>query len=198
MRALCIAALITSLSTAATIHRPSKKALHEFRRQAFGAHAVAGAGTSAVVGQLRNRPGEWGTGAGGFAKRFGSAFGQHIVKTGIELPVAAWRHENLNYHPSNLQGTWPRVKYAVKSTFIVPRTNRPGKTVAVSRISGNLGAGVISRAWQPASAAGLGAGLVSGGIGIGAEVGVNVAREFWPRKRHAVAGRTRVAKVEVR
>jgi hypothetical protein len=70
----------------------------------------------------------------------------------------------------------------VKSTFIVPRTNRPGKTVALSRVSGNLGAGVISRAWQPASSAGIGAGLATGGIGLGAEVGANMAREFWPKK----------------
>jgi hypothetical protein len=100
------------------------------------------------------------------------------------MGVAAAHHENLHYQRSNLQGKWPRVKYAVKSTFIVPKTNRPGKkTFALGRVSGNLGAGLISRAWQPASAAGLGAGLASGGIGLGADVGVNVAREFWPQKK---------------
>jgi hypothetical protein len=50
----------------------------------------------------------------------------------------------------------------------------------MGRIAGNMGAGVISRAWQPASVAGFGAGLASGGIGMGADVGVHVAREFWP------------------
>jgi hypothetical protein len=120
---------------------------------------------------------------GGFSKRFASALGQHALKYGIQSGVAGIRHEDLHYQRSNLQGTWPRMKYAVKSTFIVPRKNRPGKTVATSRIAGNFGAGMISRAWQPASAAGIGAGLASGGIGLGADVGVNVAREFWPQHK---------------
>jgi hypothetical protein len=37
---------------------------------------------------------------------------------------------------------------------------------------------------MPASAAGIGAGVASGGIGLGADVGMNMAREFWPRKHH--------------
>jgi hypothetical protein len=98
--------------------------------------------------------------------------------------VGAWHHENLHYQRSNLQGTWPRLGYAVKSTFIVPRTNgRKGKTVAWGRISGNMGSGMISRVWMPASAAGVGAGLASGGIGLGVDVGVNVAREFLPQRK---------------
>jgi hypothetical protein len=116
----------------------------------------------------------------GFARRVGSAFGQHLVKGTIEVGVGALDHEDLRYRRSNLHGTWPRVKYAVKSTFIVPRTDRKGKTVAAGRIAGNVGGGLVSRAWQPASAAGIGAGLASGGIGLGADVGFHVAREFWP------------------
>jgi hypothetical protein len=154
-------------------------------RELVGKRALIGAAGRATWGQLRNSPHEWGGGVGGFTKRFASSLGQHAIKYGIQSGVAGIRHENLHYQRSNLQGTWPRMKYAVKSTFIVPRTNRPGKTVAMGRISGNLGAGMISRAWQPASTAGLGAGLASGGIGLGADVGVHVAREFWPRKKSA-------------
>ena len=137
----------------------------------------------AVTGTVRNSPHEWGRGVGGFAKRVASGFGQHAIKESIQFGVAAWHHEDLRYHRSNLEGTWPRVGYALKSTVIVPRTNRSGKTVALGRVSGNLGAGMISRLWQPASASGLGAGLASGGIGLGISAGANVAREFWPRRR---------------
>jgi hypothetical protein len=105
------------------------------------------------------------------------------VKHGIQFGVAGLRHEDLHYQRSNKHGVLPRMAYAAKRTFIVPKKNRGGKkTVAASRIAGNMGAGMISRAWQPASAAGVGAGLASGGIGLGADVGVNMAREFWPRK----------------
>ncbi len=155
--------------------------LRAYRRQALGRGALAGSVAHAGLGQVRNSPREWGRGVSGFAKRVGSGLGQHVVKTTIQMGVGALHHEDLRYRRSNLQGTWPRMKYAAKSTFIVPRTNRPGKTMALGRVSGAMGAGLISRAWQPASAAGIGAGMASGGLALGADVGVNMAREFWPR-----------------
>jgi hypothetical protein len=158
----------------------------EYRRHVFNKESAARAAAVGAINTARNSPREWGGGASGFAKRSASAFGQHVVKGTIEFGVGALHHEDLHYQRSNLQGTWPRLGYAVKSTFIVPRTNGPGKTVSYGRIAGNMGGGLISRAWQPASTAGLGAGLASGGIGIGADVGMNVAREFWPRKKPPV------------
>jgi len=180
------AAAFTSIVLAATVsvaavEHPSR--LHQYRKAIVNKRTLAAGAAHAALGEVTGRPREWGRGPGGIAKRFGSGVAQHVVKGTIEFGVATAHHEDLHYRRSNLRGTWPRLKYAVKSTFIVPKTNRPGrKTVALGRISGNLGAGIISRAWQPASTAGLGAGVASGGIGIGADVGINVAREFWPRK----------------
>ena len=166
-------------AAAALTSRQAKR----YREHVLNGRAVATSASHAAIGQARHSPREWGTGPAGFAERFGSSMGQHVVKGTIEMGVGAWHHENLHYQPSHLHGTGARMKYALKSTFIVPRTNRPGhKTVALGRISGNMGAGLISRAWQPASTAGVGAGVASGGIGLGADVGMNMAREFWPRK----------------
>src|SRR5437763_9411312 len=123
-----------------------------------------------------------------------SSTAQHVTTHRLQFGVGAPHHENLHYQLSHKHGTLPRMGYAVKHTFIVPKTNRRGKkTVALGRISGNMGAGMVSRAWQPASAAGVGAGLASGGIGLGADVGANMAREFWPHKhKHKqIAGRRR-------
>ncbi len=163
--------------------RPAAKhpLLSKYRKKVITPQAAARSVAAAAINTARNYPHEWGSGPAGFAKRAGSSFGQHLLKGTIEMGVGALHHEDLSFRRSNLQGTWPRLKFAVKSTFIVPRTNRSGKTLAVGRIAGNMGAGLISRAWQPASAASLGAGVASGGIGIGADVGVHVAREFWPR-----------------
>jgi hypothetical protein len=154
-------------------------------KRVINGRVVAQSAGGAAIGTVRNSPHEWGQGPAGFGKRLASGLGRHVVKTGIEAGVGGLRHEDLHYHRSNLHGTMPRLKYAVKSTFIVPRKNRPGKTIALGRISGNMGAGVISRAWQPASTAGLGAGLASGGIGLGADVGLHVGEEFWPRHKKA-------------
>lgn len=155
--------------------------VREYRHRVVGRGALARSAGTAAFGQLRNSPHEWGRGPAGYAKRFGSGVGTHAVRTAIELGVGAWRHEDNRYYRSNRHGTWPRLKYAVANTFVAHKTNRPGRTPAVGRISGAMGAGLISRAWQPASAAGLGAGVASGGIMVGADVGMNVAREFWPR-----------------
>jgi len=179
----CGLILLSSLEAATAYRRHA--------RQVAGKRAVAVAAGHATWGQILNSPHEWGRGVGGFTKRFASGLGQHAVKYGIQTGVAGIRHENLHYQRSNLRGTWPRMKYAVKSTFIVPRKNLPGKTVATSRLAGNFGAGMISRAWQPASGAGVGAGLASGGIGLGADVGLNVAREFWPRGKPRPIARKR-------
>jgi len=174
---LCVAA------AAATVeHSPARhKLLHEYRHKVLSRQAAGRAAATGAFNSARHYPREWGGGAGGFAKRAGSSFAQHAVAGGIELGVGALHHEDLHYHRSNLQGTWPRLKYAVKSTFIVPRTNKPGKTLATGRIAGQMGGGIISRAWMPASAGGIGAGVASGGIGLGADVGVHVAKEFWPK-----------------
>jgi hypothetical protein len=180
MRALLALILMAGCAGAVA---PKRAHTRELRHKVLGNGAFVGAGASAALGTARNHPREWGRGPAGAAKRFGSSFGQHALKEGIQFGVGSALHENLHYQRSNKHGVLPRMAYAVKRTFIVPKTNRPGKkTPAVGRVAGNMGAGVMSRAWQPASTAGLGAGLATGGIGLGADVGANMAREFWPRK----------------
>jgi hypothetical protein len=183
MRVLAIIGCL-AIMTAGAATRAQKR---ELRHNLVGKGAVARVAAGAGIAHVRNSPHQWGRGPAGLAKRVGSGFGQHVVKETIQFGVASWHHENLHYQRSNRHGTWPRMKHAVKSTFIVPRTNRRGKTVALGRISGNMGAGMVSQAWQPA--AGVGAGLATGGIGLGAAVGGNVAREFWPRKHRKIVRR---------
>ena len=181
-KALAFMCILILTAAGATQTSPSKK--RAFAKQLVGPEALGRSAAGAGIGTLRNSPHEWGQGPAGFGKRVASGLGRHLAKTAIQAGVGALHHEDLHYHRSNLQGTGPRLKYAVKSTFWVPRTNRSGHTVALGRISGNMGAGLVSRLWQPASTAGIGAGLASGGIGLGADVGFHVAREFWPQHKH--------------
>ena len=178
---LVTAILLIAACAAAATHNNAR--LREYRHNVVGKRTLIGSAAGAGVAQVRNSPHQWGRGVGGFAARFGSRVGQNVAKETIQFGVSAARHENLKYRPSNKHGTLPRMGYAVKHTFIVPKTNKPRKkTVALGRISGNMGAGMVSQAWAPA--AGVGAGLATGGIGLGADVGVNMAREFWPRKHN--------------
>src|SRR5579872_4684528 len=121
LNVLCIVVVSAACALAAVSAN-----VREYRHKAVGKPAIAGAVAKGGFNTLRNSPHEWGRSPAGFAKRVGSSFGQHVAKESIQFGVAAAHHENLHYQRSNLQGKWPRVKYAVKSTFIVPRTNKPG------------------------------------------------------------------------
>jgi len=154
-----------------------------YKKETFGPKAIVRSAGGAVFGQITNHPKEWGRGPAGFGKRVASGFATHVVKNSIEYPIAAARHEDLIYHPSNKHGFGPRLQHALVSTVVTRKTTTGKKTVASGRISGAIGSGLISRAWQPAAARTVGAGFASAGITLGAQAGANVAQEFWPRHK---------------
>ena len=138
----------------------------------------------AAIQHARGSPHEWGGGASGFGKRLGSAFGEHVLKNTIEFGVASVRHEEQGYRPSRKHGFGPRLGYALTSTVITHKTTTGKRTVASGRISGAMGAGLISRTWQPARLHTVSSGLATGGTLLGVDAGTHVVREFWPEIRH--------------
>jgi hypothetical protein len=157
--------------------------LHDYGMGLIGVQAWLGSAASAGVGQWDNSPEKWGQGAEGYGKRFASRFGQNIAKQTLQLPAAALLHEDLRYHPSKTGGTRARLGYAIKRSFIVPRSNGMGNTFAYSRLISNFGGGLISRTWQPSDSSGVGDGFASGAITLGGDVGINIVREFWPGRK---------------
>jgi hypothetical protein len=181
-------AMILGLIVAVTAHS-SMGAVesHPYRRQyvrdTFGKRALAGVGARAGIRQALNSPKQWGRGAPGFGKRLASGMAGHVVKNSIQFPIAALRHEDLHYHRSLERGVLPRLRHALVSTVVTQKTTTGKKTVAAGRLSGAMGSGLISRAWQPAVARTVSGGLAAGGIALGADAASNVAREFWPHPR---------------
>jgi len=153
-------------------------------KNSLSPEAIGAAGVGAAITQGTDTPGEWGQGAAGFAKRFGSGIGKHLVKRAIQYPVAKFFHEELSYRRSDKTGFGPRLKYALVSTVITHKTTDGKPTVAKGEIVGAFGSGLISRLWQPASTRTIGLGFTSGGITLGADAAGNVIREFWPEIRH--------------
>jgi hypothetical protein len=157
---------------------------HPYRREyvhaTYGKRGWAGVGARAGLAQVRRSPKQWGGGGAGFGKRLGSAAGTHIIKNSIQYGVAGLRHEDLHYHRSNKKQFGPRLKHALVSTVVTRKTTTGKKTVAAGRISGAMGSGAIASTWAPAAAG----GAATGGISLGATATTNVAREFWPRKKH--------------
>jgi hypothetical protein len=133
------------------------------------------------VSQLRHSPRKAGNGAAGFGKRAGSGFATHAVKTTVEHAIAAPLHEDLHYHRSNKHGFGPRLGYALKSTVITRNTKTGKHTPAAGRIAGHAAAGAVSQTWLTAAS-----GASTAGVGLAADAGANVAREFWPHHhKHA-------------
>jgi hypothetical protein len=190
MRYCAILAVILLMNQLApSAERPSAAGTqHPYRQQyakaTFGPKAMLGVGAGATVQHVRNSPHEWGRGPAGFGKRIGSAFGTHVVKNSIEFGVASVRHEEMGYRRSGKQGFGPRLKYALVSTVVTRKTTTGKRTAAVGRMSGAMGSGLISRAWQPARLHTVASGVASGGMMLGVEAGTHVAREFWPQKHH--------------
>ena len=150
-----------------------------WKHATFGKMAIAETTARAGIAQLRGTPKQWGGGASGFGKRLGASFATHAVKTTVEHAVAAPLHEDLHYHRSTDPRFGPRLGHALTSTVVTHNTRSGKKTPAVGRLSGNAAAGAFSAAVVPAAS-----GASTAGLGLAADAGANVAREFWPRHRH--------------
>jgi len=179
----------TVLAASAAAEKPSQALQpHPYKRnfikKTFGVGGAINVGVSATTQEIRNSPKEWGRGVAGFSKRVGSSFGHLVVKNSIKYPIASLRHEALGYQRSGKEGFRPRLQYALLSTVITRKTTTGERTVALGQISGNVGSGLISRLWQPASLHTWSSGFASGGISFGVDAGLNVVREFWPEIRN--------------
>jgi hypothetical protein len=168
------------LASQHTSEHPYRQA---YRKDTFSPHALVRSGTRAGINQARNSPKAWGRGASGFGKRLGSSFATHVVKNTIEYPIAAWRHEDLGYHRSTRTGFGPRLEHALVSTVVTQNTRTKRNTIASGRLTGSIGSGFISRAWQPAAARTATGALASGGISLGGVAAMNVVQEFGPRHK---------------
>ena len=150
-----------------------------WKKSTYGKRAVVGVVGRAGLGQATNHPQKWGRGASGFGKRVGSGFATHAVKTTVEHAVAAPLHEDLHYHRSTKHGVAPRLGHALASTVVTRNTKTGKRTPAAGRISGHAAAGAVSQAALVG-----GSGASTAGVGLAADAGANVAREFWPRRNH--------------
>jgi len=185
--ALAAAAFLAfGVSQAATSSRRNHPYREHWKKATFGKGAAARVVAGAGIAQATNRPKSWGGGIGGFGKRLGAGFATHTVKTTVEHVVAAPLHEDLQYHRSTAHGTGARLKHALVSTVVTRNTRSGKRTPAVGRISGHAAAGAFSQAALHA-----GAGASTAGLGLAADAGANVAREFWPRHKPKRVARRR-------
>jgi hypothetical protein len=102
--------------------RPTQKTkIRNYVFDAFGPYPIAGAAFAAGIGQAYNTPPEWGQGAEGYFKRFGSNFGIAAVTTTTRYGLAQAFKEDTLYYPCECRGVMPRLRHAVISTLSARR-----------------------------------------------------------------------------
>ena len=136
-------ALPSSAAAPGNTSTPAKTDEHPdktYWKHAVGPTSVGRAAMGAGINQLNNTPHEWGQGAQGFGKRFASSFGRHILKKGIQYPVAKLFHEELSYHRSNKTGFGPRLKYALLGVVTCARAEDHDRLASFRSASGIVAA----------------------------------------------------------
>jgi hypothetical protein len=116
----------------------------------------------------------------GYGRRSGSAYGQHLIGSTVSNAIAFRSLEDGRYFKSGKTGIG-RLSYAIMSTLLA-RHDDGSRFISFSAIGGVAAGAFISLAWQPRSANSAGDGAVSFGYAIAARAGINVLREFLPRR----------------
>ena len=158
-----------NLATASADYRApeqrKKHTIHNYGKSLVKRDTLAAIGASSAIGQARNAPHEWGSGATGYAKRFGSGMAHYAVRDGIQRGVGAVLHEEQNnYVRANKPGFGPKFKSAAENTFWVKHRHSNKRYPAVGRFAGDFGSGMVSRLWQPARLHTVSSGAATGGI----------------------------------
>jgi hypothetical protein len=146
----------------------------------FNLESVLRTGAAAGINQGLNTPREWGQGAEGYGRRFGSIYGDHIIQSTVMYGLSAALDEDNRYFRSGETGFGQRAKYAVESPFLA-RHRDGSRHLSISRMSSYVAAATISRLWQPPSTRAMVHAANVFGIAVGVEAGFNVAREFFPK-----------------
>lgn len=161
-----------------------KERLRHYFQHMFNVESVFRSAAGAGINQALDIPHEWQQGGEGYALRFASSYGEHIIQSTVMYSTSAVLHEDNRYFLSGRSGFKARLKYAIASSFMAHHDDG-SMHVSISRLSSYAAAATISRLWQPPSGIGPIHAVDSFAISIGVETGFNVAREFLPGILHS-------------
>jgi hypothetical protein len=138
---------------------------------------------SAGIDQWRDVPHAWGQGAEGYAIRFGSAEGFTAAHNTIALGFDLAMHLDPRYRRMPGAPFKTRLWHSVSQSFLAYKDGG-GRTVNVSEIAGNFGAGFVANLWEPAGLNTTGEAIKRGSLGFIYHTAKNVVREFLPDLLH--------------
>lgn len=161
----------------------NREKFDHYLHHTFGPARLLRSAATAGINQWMDTTPEWGQGMEGYGRRFGSNFGQHTIKSTLQLGIGIWRHEDPRYFHSEQSGFWLRTRHALKYTYVA-RMDDGSQGIAVSRLTSAFGASLLSRTWQPDRKRTVKNGLRDGVVSVGVDAGFYILQEFWRDIRH--------------
>ena len=173
-----------------TYVRPTERTkVSNYVFDAFGPYPIAGAGVAAGINQWSNAPPEWGQGAGGFSKRFGSDFGIAAIGTTTRYGLAEAFREDTLYYRCECSGPFPRLRHAVISTLTGRRGQDGHRVFSISALAAPYAGSMIAvHLWYPDRFDAKDA-FRMGNYSLLSYMGGNIALEFFYSGPHALISR---------
>lgn len=151
-----------------------------FTASATDPFALMGVGLQAAVSQAKNEFPDYGQGASGYGKRFGSSYLDFAISsfmTGYAFPVLL--REDPRYFREGSGSFRKRLSHSLASSFVT-RTDAGGSRFNYSNTLGAITAGAISNAYYPSSDRGVGLVFSRAAISIAIGTAGAVFAEFGP------------------
>ncbi len=170
--------------------RPTERTkVSNYAFDAFGPYPIAGAAFAAGINQWTNSPPEWGQGAEGFGKRFGSDFGIAAIGTTTRYGLAEAFREDTMYYRCECSGPFPRLRHAVISTFTGRRGQDGHRVFSISALAAPYAGSMIAvYLWYPDRFDAKDA-FRMGNYSLLGYMGGNIALEFFYSGPHALISR---------
>src|SRR5579864_3752252 len=156
---------------------------------AFGPYAFVSTALIAGLDQATDTPPEWSQGFRGYGDRFGSDFGIALAGTTARYGLAATLKEDTSYYRCKCKGVFPRMRYAVFSTFTARRGQNGHQVFSFpALVARYAGATTAVYSWYP-NRFGAKDALRMGNYSLLESIGAHIALEFLYGGPHALISR---------
>jgi hypothetical protein len=183
-------AITTPAQQDPTYVRPTESTkVRNYLFDAFGPYPIVGAALTAGFDQANNAPREWGRGAEGYGKRFGSELAIAAVGTTTRYALSEAFREDALYYRCECKGVLPRLGHAVISTLTARRGEDGHRVFSFAAlVAPYAGTMTAVYGWYPRRYGAKDA-LRMGNYNLLQYVGANIALEFLYSGPHSLLTR---------
>jgi len=159
----------------------SREMLHKYIGATFGLDGALHATFFSALSHWQDSPPEWGSGTTGYAKRWTSKYAQSAIGNTAKYGVASIFHHDPSFAICQCTGFGRRLRHAVVSPFVA-RTRDGRQVFSAASLAGFITGHVVSAStWYPAEH-GARDGLQDAGVSLMSTIGVDIFKEFRPRR----------------